>query len=63
MLVMVTVPNRENLSKISCMYDTLRTFCDIENIKLKCMHVSRISYYCVYLMFNPKNLAQSLALH
>lgn len=45
------------------MYDTLRTFCDIENIKLKCMHVSRISYYCVYWMFNPKNSAQSLALH
>lgn len=61
MLVMVTVPTRENLSKISCMY--VRTFCDIENIKLKCMHVSRISNYCVYLMFNPKNLAQSLALH
>lgn len=60
---MVTLQNRKNLSKISCMYDTLRTFCDIENIKLKCMHVSRISYYCVYLMFNSKNSAQSLALH
>lgn len=60
---METVQNRKNLSKISCMYDTLRTFCDIENIKLKCMHVSRISYYCVYLMFNSKNSAQSLALH